>query len=284
MSEQVATGDGGGGTWGVNLAAMHGACTPAHHAHHPLYAADAAHVSTGSVTCNTATAPGPTMTYSVPPPPLCPHAPPPDACPACALCAARDHPPPAHYHRGTPIPPASAEEARTLALQLRAAAILNKSELAVPVAAFHLSVPPPSTTAPTPALALPPPAFPYPPPTPNSTPYEDTVGVYAVCEGNFFDGHGGGPGSPSCPFHPPPTPMPALATASSTSPLTAPASPCPSISSTSASTLALGSATASTSISTPDGALDPPPSSSSDKMSFHVVAIVLFSVLSHFVI
>ncbi|XP_069979175.1 uncharacterized protein [Penaeus vannamei] len=256
MSEQVATGEGAGGAWGVNAAALHGACTPAHH---PLYT-ETAHVNTGGVTCNAVSAQCPAVTYSVPPPPLCPHAPSPDAYPACALCAARDHPPPTLHHHGPPVPPASAEEARTLALQLRAAAILNKSELAVPVATFHLSVPPPRT--PTAALALPPPAFPYPPPTPTSTSYEDAVGVHAACESAPFSVHGGGPGSPSCPFHPPPTPTPALTTACSTSPLPAPASPCPSISSTCASTMALASATASTN-SIPDGILDAPSSSSS---------------------
>ncbi|KAG0730567.1 hypothetical protein GWK47_027978 [Chionoecetes opilio] len=164
---------------------------------------------TGSTGCPAVASPGvESLMFTVPPPSQCPaqH----DSCTACVSCTSCGRG--AHYHH-SPTPTLASvspscsstqsEEDRTLALQLRAAAIFNKTEMVVSGGGFGgpattLSLPPTSSSA----------NFPYPPPS-HLTPYthpaqscEPSPGQYCTCNAspNSTCSSSSSP-LPSCPYH-----------------------------------------------------------------------------------
>lgn len=148
------------------------------------------------------------LMFTVPPPPSCParH----DSCTACISCTSCGRGAHHYHHSPTPtlasVSPTCAstqsEEDRTLALQLRAAAIFNKTDVAVSGAglggpATTLTLPPPSSAS-----------FPYPPPshlTPFSHPVQScdtSPGQYCTCSASPSSNCSSSSSPlPSCPYH-----------------------------------------------------------------------------------
>lgn len=149
------------------------------------------------------------LMFSVPPPQVCSTRHDPcTACISCTSCGRGTH----HYHHSptsglasaspTSIPSNQSEEDRTLALQLRAAAIFNKTDVAVP--GGNLGGPPASLGPPPPSTST----FPYPPPshlTPFTHPAQscDTSPTqYCTCSASPSSNCSSSSSPlPSCPYH-----------------------------------------------------------------------------------
>lgn len=152
--------------------------------------------------------PAESLMFTVPPPQVCParH----DPCTACISCTSCGRST-QHYHHSpasglaavspTSVSSSQSEEDRTLALQLRAAAIFNKTDVAVP--GGSLAGPPNSLTLPPPATT-----FPYPPPS-HLTPYahpapscDISPTQYCTCNPSPTSNCSNSSSPlPSCPYH-----------------------------------------------------------------------------------
>lgn len=149
------------------------------------------------------------LMFTVPPPQVCPTRHDPcTACISCTSCGRGNH----HYHHSstsglasvspTPVSSNQSEEDRTLALQLRAAAIFNKTDVAIPGGSLSgsptsLCLPPPSATT-----------FPYPPPshlTPFTHPAQScdiSPTQYCTCSASPTSNCSSSSSPlPSCPYH-----------------------------------------------------------------------------------
>ncbi|KAK4305414.1 hypothetical protein Pmani_022704 [Petrolisthes manimaculis] len=138
------------------------------------------------------------LVFTVPPPPAATPTTAHDTCGCGTCCRGVPHQP---RHQPSSSVTCQSEEDRTLALQLRAAAIFNKTDVTIPPHAFTLP-PPPAT-------------FPYPPPSHLASLALPAQTHYCTCSSSPASNCSNSSSPiPSCPYH---SPLSAASTTSSTS-------------------------------------------------------------------